>query len=77
VISQQNPDLAKALSEVLAFAQQSGNPEAEDLAGELIEGAKNGKRGVVRAMWDGLVRILPDLASLGSAASTITTWLGS
>jgi len=72
-IEKSSPDLANAVATLIGFVEDKNNPKAvevlEDLISE-INGEKKSSK--IQASWEYLVKILPDIAKLSSAAATIS-----
>lgn len=65
---------ALALVQVAEHIARSGNKEAAEMFSAFNEELQKDepKKPVLRSLWDGMVRVLPDLATLADAASKIS-----
>lgn len=72
-LSTSDPELANSIATIAGFVEESENKEAGTALEDLVDELKGNKKpSRVKAFWNALVGILPDVAKLGTAAATIT-----
>ena len=64
------------LKEVADVVEKSGDQQAADHYEELVQKLKNGKKSLARTTWDGLVKILPAVASITGAGMATAKLFG-
>lgn len=64
------------LKEVGDTVKKSGDKDAADHYGALVENLKNDKKSMARTMWDGLVKALPSVTAVAGAATAIAKIFG-
>jgi len=72
-IEKSDPELAQAIATLVGFVDKQNNLNAADALEDLvteIDGEKKASR--IRASWDYLVKLLPDVAKLSAAAAVIS-----
>jgi hypothetical protein len=68
-----SPELANALATIAGYIESSKTEGAKDAYDNLAEAiTKNEKPSKIRAFWNDLVRVVPEIASLTIAAKSIT-----
>jgi hypothetical protein len=74
-VEAQDKELSEALAELLSAANDSGDPEAVELAEGLIEFAGSGKRSLFQSAWERLKEMAPIAGAAASVAATVARFL--
>lgn len=72
-LNERNPELAQALKQLAGYVEASGDKNAGEAFDNLVEAVDNSEKpSVIRAFWNDLVNIMPDVEKVGTAAVAIT-----
>ncbi|WP_139167887.1 hypothetical protein [Bauldia litoralis] len=71
--SKGDEERSRALSEIAAAVMQTDSQEAGEIFGEFTKeiDSDSPRKGILQTYWDGLVKIVPEIAKLSEAASKI------